>query len=275
MAIGRDIYTDSRLILEKLEARFPDGAIGASQPDQKAVEKLLERWIVDGGVVLRASQLIPAEMPLNQDPKYRKDREDFSGRSWDKANILKMRPEALAQIRNDFDFLEKGLLADGRDWILKTDKPSLADIEAVWAFHWLDGLKGALPPSIISAKQFPKVFAWIDRFSKAVSSAKATAQKPTTLKGPEAIHFITQASFAETQGNVDEDPLGLHKGQDVEVWPLDSGFKHHDRGKLVALNAKEVVIATRTDAEAMEVRVHYPRRNFRIYALPVAGESKL
>ena len=133
MAIGRDIYTDSRLILEKLEERFPDGAIGASQPDQKAVEKLLERWTVDGGVFFRASQLIPVEMPLLNDPKFAKDREDFSGRSWNKANILKMRPEALAQIRSDFEFLETGLLADGRDWILKTKKPSLADIEGVYS----------------------------------------------------------------------------------------------------------------------------------------------
>ena len=129
MAIGRDIYTDSRLILEKLETRFPDGAIGASQPDQKAVEKLLERWTVDGGVFSRATQLIPTTMPLLKDPKFTKDREDFSGRSWDKADISKVRPEALAQIQNDFEFLETGLLADGRDWILKTTKPSLADIE--------------------------------------------------------------------------------------------------------------------------------------------------
>lgn len=129
MAIGRDIYTDSRLILEKLEARFPDGAIGASQPDQKAVEKLLERWTVDGGVFLRAAQLIPPEMPLLNDPKFTKDREDLTGRSWDKSAISEMRPEALAQIRNDFEFLETGLLADERDWILKTEKPSLADIE--------------------------------------------------------------------------------------------------------------------------------------------------
>lgn len=145
----------------------------------------------------------------------------------------------------------------------------------MWPFHWLVGLKGALHPSFISATQFPKVYAWIERFTKAVSSAKASAPKPITLKGPEAIKFITQASFAETEGEVDEDPLALHKGQDVEVWPLDSGVKHHDTGRLVALNGKEVVIATRTEAEGKEVRVHHPRRSFRIKALPGGGGSKL
>ena len=40
-----------------------------------------------------------------------------------------MRPEALTHIRDGFEFLENGLLADGREWILKTEKPALADIE--------------------------------------------------------------------------------------------------------------------------------------------------
>ena len=131
MSIGRDIYCDTRLILEKLESRFPEGALGASQPDEKAVEKLLEKWCIDGGVFQRAAQLIPPEMPLFKDPKFTKDREDFSARSWNKADVITSRPEALAHIRISFDFLETGLLADGRDWILKTEKPSLADIEGL------------------------------------------------------------------------------------------------------------------------------------------------
>ena len=133
MSIGRDVYCDTRLILQKLEEKFPEGALGASQPDQKAIEKLLEKWTIDGGVFTRAAQLIPPEMPLLKDPKFIKDREDYTGRSWDKANITNMRPEALAQMRNNFDFLETGLLADGREWILKTAVPSLADIEGKYA----------------------------------------------------------------------------------------------------------------------------------------------
>ncbi len=129
MSIGRDIYCDSRLILQKLEERFPEGALGASQSDQKAIEKLLEKWTIDGGVFTRAAQLIPPEMPLLKDPKFTKDREEYTGRSWARSDVTKMRPEALAQMRDNFNFLETGLLADDREWILKTAKPSLADIE--------------------------------------------------------------------------------------------------------------------------------------------------
>jgi len=129
MTIGRDVYCDTRLILAKLEQLFPNSILGASQPDQKAVQKLLEKWTIDAGIFARASQLIPTSMPLLNDSKFTKDREDFSGRSWDKEQMEAMRPEAIAHIRAGFAFLERTLLADEREWILKTDKPSLADIE--------------------------------------------------------------------------------------------------------------------------------------------------
>lgn len=129
MSIGRDIYCDTRLILQKLEEKFPSGALGASEPDQKAVERLLEKWNIDSGVFVRAAQTLPPDMPLLNDTKFTKDREEFTGRSWAKAAIANMRPEALAHLRDAFDLLETGLLADGREWVLKTEKPSLADIE--------------------------------------------------------------------------------------------------------------------------------------------------
>lgn len=145
----------------------------------------------------------------------------------------------------------------------------------MWPFHWLAGIPGALPPNLISAKQYPKVFAWIDRFQKAVSAAKSSAPKPTTLKGVDAVAHITKAGFSDPEGQVDEnDPLGFTKGQDVEVWPIDSGFRHHDQGKLVALTTKEVVITGQTKANK-DIRIHFPRTNFRITAANGEGQSKL
>ena len=129
MAIGRDIYCDTRLMLSKLESMYPKGALGASNPDQKAIERLLDTWTIDGGVFARAGQLIPRGR-LVDDPKFARDREDFTGRSWNPDEMAKRRPEALAHIRDAFRLLETTLLADGRDWILNTPRPTLADIES-------------------------------------------------------------------------------------------------------------------------------------------------
>ena len=96
--------------------------------------------------------------------------------------------------------------------------------------------------------------------------------KPKTLKGAEAIQHVTQADFTEPEGDVDaSDPLGLKKGQDVESWPIDSGSRHHDRGRLVSLTSKEVVLATQSKVGGKEVRIHHPRWNFRTRA--VSGEG--
>jgi len=70
-------------------------------------------------------------MPLFKDPTFTKDREQLSGVSWSPVKVDNMRPEALVEIKNAFGFLETTLLADGREWILKTDGPSLADIEGM------------------------------------------------------------------------------------------------------------------------------------------------
>jgi hypothetical protein len=129
-------------------------------------------------------------------------------------------------------------------------------------------LKGALPRELFSEKQYPRVFAWHKRFSKAVTAAKAAVAKPTTLKGDAALQRIVDASFAEQESAVDEeDPLGLKKGTEVEVWPIDTGVRHRDRGPLVGLTQDEVVLSVESEAEGRQIRVHFPRTNFRIQAV--------
>ncbi len=134
LSLGRDIYCDSRLMLQKLEAHFPDGALGAQGSEGKALERLLEKWTFDAGMFARASQLLPLNLPLLKNSVFTKDREQYSGRSWNKESMERARPEALVHLREGFEFLETTLLADGREWILKTEKPSLADIEGTNPF---------------------------------------------------------------------------------------------------------------------------------------------
>ena len=84
---------------------------------------------------MRCAQLIPPELPLLKDPKFKKDREDYTGRSWQEAEIRKMRPEALASMRTCFGFLEEAVLGDGREWVAGTDKPSMADVNCKCSFQ--------------------------------------------------------------------------------------------------------------------------------------------
>jgi glutathione S-transferase len=63
LAVGKDVYCDTRLIIKKLETLFPNGALGATDPEQRTLQKLLERWTGDAGLFTTAVALIPTNLP--------------------------------------------------------------------------------------------------------------------------------------------------------------------------------------------------------------------
>ncbi|KAI9894639.1 MAG: hypothetical protein M1814_001995 [Vezdaea aestivalis] len=247
LAIGRHIYCDSRLILVELERRFPDGALGQDSPTAKAVEELLRRVVTDG--------------------VFLKDQEDLTGRSWDEASLQKSRPQALAEILEVFTVMETTLFSDDRDWVLGGVRLSLADIEAVWPFHWLAGLPGALPPGSISKDTIPKVFGWINRFDQKLSVARKRTAKPRKLNGNESAEQILATPLASDSSRlaVDEShPLQFKKLEEVEIWPVDSGLKHRQRGRLLMLTVNEIGVQTTTEVAGKTVILHFPRHGYRL-----------
>jgi hypothetical protein len=115
----------------------------------------------------------------------------------------------------------------------------------------------------------------MQRFNGAIKAAKAAAPKPTTLKGVEAASRVLGAKYAEAEARFDEqDPSNLKQGQEVEIWPIDTGFRRRDRGLLVGINEEEIVLQLQPKPGEQELRLHFPRTNFRI-KVAQAGESKL
>lgn len=126
-------------------------------------------------------------------------------------------------------------------------------------------MPGALPKDVISPVQFPKVFAWIQRFRDALQQAKASAPKQVKLTGDEVVEYMQDARFAESVGEVAaNDPLKLKAGDEVEVFPIDTGFSHRDRGTLLTLTPNEVVVGKKMNVGGGPIRVHYQRWGFRV-----------
>ncbi|KAI1485205.1 hypothetical protein F5X96DRAFT_691127 [Biscogniauxia mediterranea] len=273
MSIGRDVYLDTRLMLTKLEQLYPPSAAHPSLlssviPNQdRALAHLLSQHTTS--LYMRAAQLLPPAFV--SDPAFIRDRAALVGINIKSSgtdalasaplapeNLAKGRPEALAEVRNAMAFLEGTLLADGREWISsveletgdsKTKGPSLVDIEAVWLWHWLHYIPGALSSDVISKDSFPKVFAWIERFDAVVKEKAKKIGEVKTLGGEQAAELIVRSSYAEPEGQVDAgDPVvvagGFKKGEDVRLWPTDYGFLNKDEGKLVAMDSTEYVIET-------------------------------
>lgn len=275
MSIGKDVYLDTRLIISKLEGMYPSlpKLSATATPEQAAIQSLLESFIVDGGVFASSARLLPPTLPLLKDPKFQKDRQDFQGVKMSGKEAMALRPEASNEIARCMELLERTLLGDGREWLLNTPKPTLADIEAVWPLHWLVSMPGALPPTV-SAKEFPKVFAWIARFDQTTRAVSKQVGKPKTVKGEEAKKIILGAQWNEKEGEVDGrqhlvEYHKLKKGSKVALWPTDTGASYKDVGELVSLDDKEVVIVP----EGAEIRLHAPRHGFRIR--PAEESAKL
>ena len=145
-------------------------------------------------------------------------------------------------------------------------------------------MPGAVPPDVIGPDRFPKVFAWIERFRKAVEDRKKELgerirKKP--LKGEEAARGILGSPFWEQPAGdtVDhEDPVavaeGLKNGVSVRLWPTDTGVLHKDTGRLLVFNKSETVIETLDKSGNVLVRLHAPRHGFRVQRVE-DSEAKL
>lgn len=271
MAFGRDIFLDTRIILDRLE-KLPNVStppIGATTPDQIAMQRFFYDYTTDYGIFRwLALALITSDLDISRDQTFLEDRKDYCGVE----NLVEGDPkvvhaEALREFSGMFAFYEK-LMGDGREWIFKTDTPGLGDIEAIWPMFMVSGMDGLLPTDKFSAKVFPKVYSWIDRFKAAVTAAEEKQGKQLVVEADEAQKIVTGAAYHDKELDVDETDfdakaMGLKKGDNVTVGPTDFGLTKRDKGTLVGLNEEEVVIETKTSTGGT-IRAHAPRHSFRI-----------
>lgn len=269
LSIGRDIYIDSRLILEKLEQRFPENRLGSTNTYEQGLESIVQSWVIDGGPFWRASGLIPPDVGVMTNKEWTDDRQECINAPFSREVQAEGRKDALSHTREHFETLEHGLLADGRHYIFATDTPKLIDVHAIWPFDWVIGksmyMGENLDPDVISEPHFPRVYAYVERFRQAIEDAQSKSGEPIILSSDDAIKRILESDYWEKELTVDElDPLKLRKGQMVKVFPSDYGSGHQDVGKLVSLCKREVVIETKVKDGNGHLRLHFPRHNFKI-----------
>ncbi|KAK5123719.1 hypothetical protein LTR85_002355 [Meristemomyces frigidus] len=272
MAVGRDVYIDTRMILRRLEELFPPSKAhpALSSPETAGLAALLNKFTIDASVFSRAVQMMPSNRL--KDERFVKDRAGFFGKGSTLQAALSRRPETIAHMRHLFDIAES-LFADGREWVAGTKAVSFADLEGVWAIDWF--ISDLEPPAeYFSEALYPKVYGWRTRFRAALDAARARAPKPVSHKGTHAVKAILGADFSDEGPTIDpQDPLGLQEGAVVKLFPMDGGgFMHEDKGRLVKLTKDEVAISVQAKT-GQEVRIHAPRWQFRIQE--VSAGSKL
>ncbi|KAF2106450.1 hypothetical protein BDV96DRAFT_590965 [Lophiotrema nucula] len=264
LAIGKDIYCDSRLIIKTLEERFPGSNLSPRTSQEAGIKKLFESWSIDGGLFANAVKLIPywTSKSLLKDKAFLDDRQQLMGGvRFTPEERERNRPDGLTHIRQAFEVLENTWLADGRKWILGGDAPSVVDIDAVWPFEWVVADKWmaeALPKEY--EQRFPRVYAYVRRFLEAANEGRKRIAKPTTFDRKTVEKHVLEAK--EPLGDlevIEDDPLKLKNGDEVDVYPSDYGMSHKDRGSLIGLT-----ISTVTIRNSKGLNLHFPRWNFRV-----------
>nr|POF01176.1 hypothetical protein CFP56_21124 [Quercus suber] len=276
LAIGRNIYCDTRLIIEKLETLYVDKPkLGSDVPFERGLEKVFEGWVIEGGPFWKTAGCMPLSSPILSDPVWMKDRFDISGGRFTAENLRKGQAESLANLRLYFGIAEN-LMADGRQWVLGGDKVSLADVHLIWTFDWAIHIGTHadvenVGKHVLNDKAFPCTFAWVERFRQVSQALEFKHGAAPCLSSEDGVEEILKSRLSEASLIVDaNESLGLSKDQVVEVAPTEFNFQHRDVGVLSGLDAGEVIIATTVPGDGNGIlRLHFPRMNYSIRAAEV------
>ena len=249
MQVGADIYCDTQLIMLELDRRLPSPPFlpKGREGEARAITMWIDRSIFSPAVGVVMSQV--ADM---FGEAFKKDRSDFSGRSFDPERLRAALPIVRDQTYGQFSLAEE-MLADGRKFVLGSE-PSLADC-ALYNPVWF--IQERLSSTASPLDRLPKIVAWSERMM-ALGEGKRT-----DIKATDALEIAKAAKPAPTSVDAD-DPSGLKAGQKLNVTPDDTG-KVPVTGTLVGLTADRISIA-RNDPRVGDVVVHFPRAGFIVRA---------
>jgi len=245
MQVGADIYCDTQLIMLELERRLPGPALLPKGREGEA--RAITMWI-DRNIFAPAVGVVMSQVADKFGEEFKKDRSEFSGRSFDPARLRMALPVVRDQTYALLSLAE-AMLADGRKFVLGSE-PSLADC-ALYNPVWF--IKQHLGATAAPLDRLPRIVAWSERM-KALGTGKRT-----DIKATDALE-IAKAAKPDPAVVDAHDPSGLKAGQPLSITPDDTG-KVPVSGALVGLTADRISIA-RSDPRVGDVVVHFPRAGF-------------
>ena len=249
MQVGADIYCDTQLIMLELERRLPSPPFlpKGREGEARAIAMWLDRQIFSPAVGVVMSQVAD-----KFGDTFKKDRSEFSGRSFDaekmRAALPMMRDQTYGLLS-----LAEAMLADGRKFLLGGE-PSLADCALFNPVWFIQQNLGATASPL---DRLPRIAAWSERM-KALGEGKRT-----DIKATDALEVAKAATPGPTSVDAN-DPSGLKAGQKLSITPDDTG-KVPVTGTLVGLTVDRISIA-RNDPRVGDVVVHFPRAGFIVQA---------
>ncbi|KZM20194.1 uncharacterized protein EKO05_0001098 [Ascochyta rabiei] len=246
LAFGKDVYCDTSLIIDELQARY--GALPTSQAD-KAYE-------IFGVQIFNSVLNVVPTVALT--PEFIKDRVTIFP-ALNNPNFGELRPSGLAEMKAKFQIIENDFLGKSSGPFIAGEKFGLADLHAGWAVGWSLKAIGLGQEPGFSAQDFPRIYKW-------VSSWPTPEYKD--LSQEDVWEVVQNAEYTAKDIGVNEkDPIGFKAGTHVTVESGDTEpGAHPQKGKLVGLNDKETVVELKNG-----IRLHFPRIGYVVKEAKAAG----
>ncbi len=245
LQIGADVWCDTRLIVRKLEALFPDPPLVPS--GLEAAAESMTQWAdrhMFAATVPQVFTALGAMLPPQLMADRKKMRPDL-----DPAALAALVPDLKNELRVYAAGLDRTLAAGG---FLLGKTFSVADASV---YHVLWFVRNAPDAGAILA-QFPGVQRWL-------AAIDGLGQGRREEMTPEAALAIAKAAEPTTARRADpHDPNGLAPGTQVAI-SSDDLPQNRFEGEVIALDIDEVVIL-RHDPECGAIALHFPRAGYRI-----------
>jgi len=297
LAIGREIYIDTSLILEALEHSFPPSeGYGSLYPGPTTTYRPLIRgfasYWTDRPLFRVTTGLIPASVWRTH---FGTDRANLIGHKLDAEKLERKVPQNLSGLDLQLSLLEPLFTASGKKWIFDGESPSAADIALWYQLDWgekisrgqgIENLTGGGTAdgdgeglgSVWGKERYPGVVAWFERvkeYFEQLPSTETRIEKEDEGGIAGTMDRLKTVSIVEDEIPLIPTPAGPHPsldrrnglvaGAEVSVAPDDTGRDSPTIGTLLAITPEEVVIRPKTIGDGPKVgpvKVHFPRVGF-------------
>jgi glutathione S-transferase len=247
LQVGADIYCDTRLIAEVLDAAVPQPSL---QTAPGSLGPLLENW-VDHTLFMRAVDYTFGQIADVVPPALLADRGALRGAPLEPEALKAAVPLAAQTLRQHMAWLAQGM-ADGRAYF-NGQTPDVGDF-TLYATLWFARV------GRFDFSTWPALSAWLARMD-----AWGHGQ-PAPLDAEQALAVARQSTPLPVLASVLPDGSGLTPGQRVAVTPELAGHGTTVQGELLAITPQRLSVRHQHE-RCGTVHIHFPRLGYRVVRL--------
>lgn len=249
LQIGADVYCDTRLIAEVVEAAFPTPSLYPGPPRTRVLARSVADW-AESRLLWPAALYVTGINADRFDLDFHLDRAVLHGKpAPDVARVKASAVKYLGQLRSELATIED-LFTAGDEFVLG-ERPSLADI-ALYCVPWFLDL---IEPDHGLLEKMPATRKWMQGVA-----AIGHGQR-TDIDVAGAFEQANEATPRACGASTVRAPEDIQIGDRVRVSPLDENSPA--TGTLAYVDDERISI-TVTSERVREVRVHFPRSGYKL-----------